>query len=1034
MACGVRDTTRVTGSIAGEKSRLYPRLVKCRICVITFVVIALLGVSGAWGLDPHKPLTDFLHREWLTNDGAPADGITAFVQTADGYIWVAGRSGNLYRFDGVYFERMEIRADPRLASTSVFSLLAPASGGLWLGLTFGGAVLIKDSHMTVYGERDGLPPGTVRCMEEDADGHVWLATTGGIAHQTATGWQTFKRESTSTNTAVQSMLFDSQGTLWLSYIGSAAWTTKGSTALRRIDAPVDGPAFFSESPDGTIWMHDQCGKRMRAVRRNVGGAGHGRGLIDVFDRDGALWAGTCENKLFRIANFQAIASRDVIELDELPASIAEVRDFALFVELIEDREGNIWAGGGLSLHRFADSIIVFAASAPDNVEVGIAPAPGGAVWVSFNLSNRSSADPLALLHDRELRPAGPAGNFTSLLAADDGSYWFANDDAILHYSSGRFAPISRPPGTEDAGTQAMAIDRAGALWASVVRRGVFVYEDGKWLANGGLALPAVPALSVASDSQGRIWLGYADGRLTVVAERQARQFPVQQGPRVGAVTALYGRRGHQWIGGDFGLSLFDGQRFHAVTGDSLQLTKITGIVETATGDLWMNCSSGIVHIPATEVRRVLDGNVGAIRAETFNALDGFDGLAPSIRPHPTVVEGTDGRLWFTSNVGIFTIDPTHPRRSVVAPLVHIQSIQAGNRTYAPAGSLTLPKLTTALRIKYVALSLKAPEKVQYRYRLGGVNTGWVDGQSSREAFLTDLRPGTYQFEVAAANGDGVWSKQAATLQFVIPPAFTQTPWFVLVCLLAIALVIYLTFRLRIRQIAARTRSRLEERMNERERIARDLHDTLLQGVQGVVFKIHAVTERLPDTEPVRASIRQALDRAEDVIREARDRVSGLRGSRDTTDLVTALTSTANTLAAEHNVKFQSLVRGQAIPLHPVVADESLLLASEALANAFRHAKAAHVELEVIYQRDEFAIRVRDDGVGIDELVLWRGSEGNHFGLVGMRERARRMRARLDIWTRSGAGTEVDLRVSGEIAYGVKDASRRRPRLSHDHSR
>lgn len=1002
--------------------------------VIILALITLLCAGKAWSLDPHKPLADFLHREWLTHDGAPADGITDLAQTTDGYIWVVGRSGNLYRFDGLSFERMEIPANPGLASTSVFSLLAPASGGLWLGLTFGGAVLLKDGHITVYGERDGLPPGTVRSMQQDAEGHVWLATTGGLVHQTPAGWKIFRRESSGANTAVQSMMFDSQGTLWLGYTGEAAWLAKGSTEPRKITAPVEGRVFFSESPDGTVWMLDRCGKRMRAVRRNVGGAGQGRGDTDVFDRDGTFWAGDCEGKLYRITNFAAIASRDVIEFGELPASIAEARDFALFVKLIEDREGNIWGGGGVSLHRFVDSNMVIAATVPDNQEAGIAPAPNGSVWVSFNLSSHNSKALLSLVHDRDLHPVGPAGNFMALLAADDGTYWFADQDVILRLSSGRFAPIPRPPGTEDADIQAMAMDSAGALWVSIVRRGVFVYKEGKWLSNGGLDLPAVPALSLASDSHGRIWLGYADGALAVVADGQARQFRTQQGPHLGAVTALYGRRGHQWIGGEFGLSWFDGGRFHAVNFDSPRLTKITGIVETAAGDLWMSSGSGVVHIPASQVRRILDGYADAVQGETFNALDGFEGLAASIRPHPTVVEGTDGRIWFTSNVGVFFVDPSHPRRSLVAPLVHIQSIHTGDRTYLPAESLTLPKLTTALRIRYVALSLKAPEKVHYRYRLGGASAGWVDGQSSREAFLTDLRPGTYQFEVIAANGDGVWSKQAAQLVFVIPPAFTQTPWFVLVCLLAAALVIWLAFRLRERQVAALTRSRLEERMNERERIARDLHDTLLQGVQGVVFKIHAVTERLPASEPVRAAIRQALDRAEDVIREARDRVSGLRGSRDSADLVTALTSAANTLAAEHNVKFQSLVRGQAIPLHPVVADESLLLATEALTNAFRHANAVHVELEIIYQHDEFGICVRDDGVGIDEHILWRGSEGNHFGLVGMRERARRMRARLDIWTRRGAGTEVDLRISGGIAYAVKDATRRRPQLSGDHSR
>jgi signal transduction histidine kinase len=339
----------------------------------------------------------------------------------------------------------------------------------------------------------------------------------------------------------------------------------------------------------------------------------------------------------------------------------------------------------------------------------------------------------------------------------------------------------------------------------------------------------------------------------------------------------------------------------------------------------------------------------------------------------------------------------------------------------------LPPLFRELEIDYTALSLVAPEKILFRYKLDGRDVDWQEVGSRRQAFYSDLPPGTYRFHVIASNNSGVWNEQGDTLSFSVAPAYWQTNWFRALCVLGGALAVWALVRLRVRQVAARVRGQLEGRMAERERIARELHDTLLQGVQGLLLRFQVAAERIPKGEPAREMMERALERADEVLDEGRARVKGLRAPvGGVPRLPQGLARIVEQLAPADASPFRITVEGAVRELDPIVREEVQLVAREALTNAYRHANANNIEAEITYADDGLTLRIRDDGQGIDAVMLREGRPG-HFGLVGMRERARKIRARLRIWSKPGAGTEVEIRVPAGIAYReFASLSRRKP--------
>jgi signal transduction histidine kinase len=342
--------------------------------------------------------------------------------------------------------------------------------------------------------------------------------------------------------------------------------------------------------------------------------------------------------------------------------------------------------------------------------------------------------------------------------------------------------------------------------------------------------------------------------------------------------------------------------------------------------------------------------------------------------------------------------------------------------------MTLPAYTTAVRFDYIGLSLTAAEKVQYRYRLDGVDTDWRKLTAARQALYTNLRPGHYTFRVIAANNDGVWNESGASLALVIPPAFVQTGWFLALCGAGGALAVWAVIRLRVRQVRWRLEQRMEDRLNERTRISRELHDSLLQGFQGLMFRLQAVRQLLPERPgAAMKSLDSAMQVGDQAIVEGRDAVQNLRSSSDDDrDLATALSALGTELSAgldpASRPQYSVIVKGTSRELTRVVRDEAYRIAREAICNAHQHANARHIETDIVFSDADLTIRVRDDGIGLESQVLARGQRPGHWGLPGMRERSGSLGGRFSIWSEANAGTKVELHVPADVAYARSASS------------
>jgi signal transduction histidine kinase len=436
---------------------------------------------------------------------------------------------------------------------------------------------------------------------------------------------------------------------------------------------------------------------------------------------------------------------------------------------------------------------------------------------------------------------------------------------------------------------------------------------------------------------------------------------------------------------------------------------------------------GLVRIVRSELEAWADDPMRAIHAASFDRTDGVPLRADPSGYNPQVAKAVDGKLWFVSTEGVSMFDPARFPFNNLPPPVHIEQITADRTTYdlaAAGGQLRLPPLVRDLQIDYTALSLAAPEKVRFRYMLEGWDRGWQDVGTRRQAFYNNLPPRNYRFRVMASNNSGVWNESGASLDFSVAPAYYQTTWFRLSLGAAFLLLLTTAYQMRVRYVARAFNMRLEERVHERTRIARELHDTLLQSFHGLLFRFQAATNMLPERpSEARQRLESAIDQAARAITEGRDAVQNLRASTAiSNDLAEAISTLGAELAAAHVDDAKApppvvavAVEGMPRDLHPILRDDIYRIAGEALRNAFRHAGARRIEVEIRYDAGKLQVRVRDDGRGIDPAMLVEQRTG-HFGLEGMRERAELIGGHVDIWSKAGFGTEVDLVIPASAAY------------------
>jgi signal transduction histidine kinase len=528
-----------------------------------------------------------------------------------------------------------------------------------------------------------------------------------------------------------------------------------------------------------------------------------------------------------------------------------------------------------------------------------------------------------------------------------------------------------------------------------------------------------------TDHLGRVWFGYTKNTLAVLDGDRVQVFGPSDGLRVGNVTAIYGRGAEIWIGGEFGLQQFDHGRFHNINAvDNEWLRGISGIVETANGDLWLNGLRGIFHVRRSEISEALKNPGYQVKGEHFGQREGLPGLSSQIRPLNTAVEGSDGRLWFTGSDGVASLDPTQADKMISSPPTSIQSVSAADKFYDLGSPLRFPAHTSSVLIRYAAISLSDPEAIRFRYRLQETDKDWHEEAQADPVTYRNLSPGSYHFSVESTDTNGEWSQKAANLEFTILPAFYQTRTFLFVCMTALVGLVWLGLRLRIRHVAATIRERAEVRADERVRIARDLHDTLLQGVQGLTLRFHVAAQELPEGSHTRQSMERALAAADRILVEGRDRVTRLRTDHLTpADLADAFAAVAADLNDEERVRFALNIDGRVEDVSPIVLHELYSIGREAITNAFRHSKASEIRVNIKCGPKAVVLEITDNGCGFDLVAQEANPRAGHWGFGGMKERAIAVGALFECHSAESKGTEIVVTVPARRAYKKRSAER-----------
>ena len=532
-----------------------------------------------------------------------------------------------------------------------------------------------------------------------------------------------------------------------------------------------------------------------------------------------------------------------------------------------------------------------------------------------------------------------------------------------------------------------------------------------------------------------MWIGFFRGGISYYSDGQIQSsYTRADGLGDGRISdILFDADGTLWISTNGGLSRLKNNRLETLTSrNGLPCDTVHWALEDNENSIWLYTACGLVRIARSELDGWATGvdrgpeKKSTIQVTTFDSADGVESVSEPGHYHPQAAKTPDGKIWFLPLDGLSVIDPHNLHENKLPPPVHIEKITADDANVDVSSGIHLPTGVRHLDIDYTALSLVVPEKVRFRVKLEGQDKDWRELVNVRHVEYTNLPPKHYRFRVLACNNSGVWNEEGAALDFVIPPAWYQTNWFRAGCVVVFFAMLWGIHELRVRQLAHEFNMGLEQRVAERTRIARDLHDTLLQSFQALLPLFQVGIKKLPEgAVDSRKTLQLALDRASEAIGEGRDAIKGLRMSTtEKNDLAMAIRTIGEEFAAgesgQNSISFQLLVEGTPRNLHPILRDEVYRLATEALRNSFRHADAKNVEVEIRYDEKYFRLRVRDDGKGIPADVLSRDGREGHYGLPGMRERAKLVGGKLTIWTELDSGTEIELVIPGAKAY-VKSA-------------
>ncbi len=996
--------------------------------------ILLVCCRCAFALNPSLDVNQYAHTAWTVRDGFSLGNVYAMAQTPDGYLWLGGEFG-LFRFDGVRSVPWQPPAGQHLPDQNINSLLVTRDGTLWIG-TFAGLVTWSGGKLV---PRSELGPQFIASLFEDSEGTVWassLATPTGRLCAIRSGSTQCYGEDGGFGRAVWALYEDSPGNIWAA-AQSGLWRMKPgpprryptATELIGLNKADDGRLLIAMHGGGLLQF---AGERIESYPIQ-GVINSNKPLRDrdvdsnrlLRDHDGGLWIGTVERGLIHVHHGRT----DIFtRADGLSGDV--------ILSLFEDREGNVWAASTGGLDRFRELPIATVSvkqGLSSDAAQSVLAATDGSIWVGAHegLTRWKNGQSTIFRKASGLPDEAPE----SLFQDDRGRIWVSTRHGLAYFKDGRFVAINGVPGGE---VHFITGDKAGNLWLSEHQKLLHLLEGRlvdqiPWLELGRRQSAEV---LLSGHEPGGVWLGFwVDGGLWYFKDRRLRvSYTAADGLGEGAVTDLQlDRDGALWAATQRGgLSRVKDGRIATLTSrNGLPCDAIHWTIEDDDRSFWLYTSCGLVRIKRTGLDAWIADPRRRIETTVWDAADGVRLRSSAASAYgPRVAKSTDGKLWFVTGEGVQVVDPRHLAVNKIAPPVRIESVKADGKTYDLKSGLRLPANVRDVWIDYTALSLVAPEKVHFRYKLEGQDPDWKEVVNDRQVQYSNLPPRKYRFRVTACNNSGVWNAAGATLDFSIATAYYQTRWFQALCAAAFLGLLWALYRYRLHQIANEFSARLEGRVDERVRVARDLHDTLLQSFQGLLVYLQAAYNLLP-TRPAEGlkTLGDAINLAGQAIAEGRNAIQGLRSSTaETNELALALKALGEELAVHATngdvVKYIVEVEGAPRDLHPILRDEIYRIAGEAMRNAFKHSDARRIDLIISYGDRQLRVRVRDNGKGIDPEVLEKQERAGHYGLPGMRERAELIGGRLEVWSKLGSGTEIELTIPASIAYAASSARRR----------
>ncbi|SEB39574.1 sensor histidine kinase [Terriglobus roseus] len=992
-----------------------------RTCCTFFIIWLLSGSVSAAAVGPaatpETPLQGLQHSQWTSRDGAPAS-IMAMEQTSDGVLWLGSRQG-LYLFDGLHFTRVTVVDESSWSPADIYALKSMPNGDMWIGQFSGGAMLLRNGKVTRF--REGLPKAGVTQFFLDRHGNFWASTTQGLARFDGKMFHPAGSDlGLPIGTSVTAAL-DGAGDLVVrtNNFGLFAWSSRS----KRFEPVADGRLGYMPlalDAGGRLWESTKDGLLLLGPGNVPSGPlvpwSYSFFSPDIrFDHTGALWVterGFGVRRVLPMLRGAPLNAAARMQTFHEKDGLTSEQTMSNFV----DKDGDIWVGTERGLDRFHAGTVDRIDGPIGSAYLGVQPAGGGSAWLASFTGGAWLRDAAGKITRSSSLPAAVT-RITSLTADGKEGLWIASDAGIGLLTASKWTVFQLDPVMVKQTITAMVPDGSGGFWAAVNTVGAMHWDGHGWSRPEGLSHMAITSLAHTGHN---LYVGTRDGVLLTYQDETRTQD--RQSLTLGPVTVITPSAEGVWVGGEKGIGLWNGQELQVVATQSVPpIYRISGLLLDANRDLWLNTAVGVAHLSRGAVQAVLDGTAMTVSAEVYDASDGVEGLPLRSFLTPTAAALSSGVMIFTTQLGAYAVDPASLSIRAPAPAPYLTSLRADGEALELQTELR-PKIHT-LEVDYGAAALRDVQRLRFRYRLRGFDKTWQDAGNRREAVFTDLPPGSYTFESEASYDQKTWSPPSAPLPVVIPPSAMQRRSVRAAIFVTALLLTWLLFRWRIAQIYKVAQLRLQERVQERERIARDLHDTLLQGVQGLILRFGAISQGPQLDATLRQKMQQALTLAESVATEGRDRVRDLRStSADPNELEEILAEAGTLLALSGTATFAWSTRGHKLPLHPLILDEAFCVGREALQNAYQHAGATRISILLEYSPEQLKLTVSDNGKGLG-VAAEEASRPGHWGIAGMRERATRIGGQLSIRSDLGRGTDVSLCVPGSIAYPKSTPSR-----------